>query len=65
MPLVFPSPFLSKIELLKPSKMDLAKKYVKFFLILGWSRTKMKRLRNAVKMLTVPLIRQKLLPLIK
>ena len=47
--LSFSKPFLSKIELFKPLivKNRLNKKYDVFFLILGRSRTKIKRLRNA------------------
>jgi len=55
--LSFSSPFVSKIELLKPSKVKnkkyflWGKQYVEFFLILGRSRSpvfpEIKRLRNA------------------
>jgi hypothetical protein len=54
--LSFSSPFLSKIELLKPSKVKnkkyflWGKKYVEFFLILGrsrsWSRIRSRISRN-------------------
>ena len=53
--LSFSSPFVSKIELLKPSKVKnkkyflWGKQYVEFFLILGWSRSRISRNQTAPK----------------